>query len=470
MSKNKTRILTYDNSSLEHSARSFDENGYMHVEVSNITKEQVAPYRGDEIPNFKQLGFAPDQIYYGYRPASELSKVETVESLNGIPVLLEHHPDSAAAPAKDFRIGCTGTDAKWDAPYLTNSLHIQDADAIARIKDGSMRELSLGYFYTPIRRDGDFNGEHYDFIMSDITCNHVALVERGRAGHDVLVNDAELEEKKMPEQLSEVNQDDILDNNVNPSPTTEEPQVEDKESALEIFIKKCVDAGLDPEKVKEDLEAVITEAKTAEDEDLAENETPEVDHPDQTEEPAEDEDELAEDAEEALKQCGLDTDDPVILSAFKKGFAEGAKFGEKSEENTPDTDANDDDIVEAEQKDDEEQKDDTEKKIIGEDSARRIANIVKREIEAKYNAIDEVRNSLGRVRVSAFDTAADVYAAALRAEGVNTRGFKKSECKNAYRALMTVKAKRARTSAMDSALKASHSNMSKILSNVKIGD
>lgn len=481
---NKIRVLTYDKASIEDSVRSFDENGYMHVDVSNITKEQVAPYRGDEIPNFRQLGFDPGTIYHGYRPAEELAKPATVESLNGIPVLLEHHPDSAAAPAKDYRVGSTGTDARWDAPYLTNSLHIQDEDAISRIKDGSMRELSLGYFYTPIRQEGEFNGEHYDFIMTDIACNHVALVEKGRAGPDVLVGDSQLKEAdKMDEPIEKAevalaeaaksNMEALVDlHHENPvtgevtddeltSVTEEKPMEEEaKDSALEIFVKKCVEAGLDPEKVKEDLDAVIAEAKTTEDEDLEEETVEEEkvteDEDDETAEDGCDRD-LTEDAEEALKECGLDADDPVIRSAFQKGFAEGTKWGEKVEKKEP-------------EKLDREHESEGEKRALGEDSAKKIARMVKQEIESKYNAIEEVRGSLGKVRVSAFDSAADVYAAALKAEGVNIKGFKKSECRNAYRALMTVQAKRARVSAMDSAAKSSGSNMSKILSNVRVGD
>ena len=140
--------LVFDRAPIE-SVRHIDDNGYLHVDVSNITREQVAPYKGSEIPGFEELGFNADALYYGYRPASELSKPETIRSLNGIPILLNHSPDSAQEPASN-RVGSTGTDAKWEAPYLKNSLHIQYADAISRINDGSMRDLSMGYYYTLI--------------------------------------------------------------------------------------------------------------------------------------------------------------------------------------------------------------------------------------------------------------------------------------------------------------------------------
>lgn len=59
---NKHTII-FDNKS----KRSFDINGFMHMECSNLTKESVDPYYGYEIVNSKALGFEPDKIYFGYR-------------------------------------------------------------------------------------------------------------------------------------------------------------------------------------------------------------------------------------------------------------------------------------------------------------------------------------------------------------------------------------------------------------------
>ena len=38
------------------SARTVDENGYMHVSDCPVTKEQVAPYYGYEIPQGERFG------------------------------------------------------------------------------------------------------------------------------------------------------------------------------------------------------------------------------------------------------------------------------------------------------------------------------------------------------------------------------------------------------------------------------
>ena len=88
--------------------------------------------------------------------------------------------DYADNPAKNTRVGSTGTDGAFHSPFLTNSLHIQDKNAIDRINDGSMRELSLAYRYKPVFTPGETpDGEKYDFVMTDISANHLALVDEG---------------------------------------------------------------------------------------------------------------------------------------------------------------------------------------------------------------------------------------------------------------------------------------------------
>ena len=170
--------------------RHFDENGFLHVAVSHISKETVNPYYGREIPGWEALGLDPERIYHGWRAGAELAA--GAASFNGLPLLLDHYVDSAAAPQKEHRVGSLGTDAAFRAPYLDNSLIVTDAAAIAAIESGAARELSAAYMYDPVFAPGVFNGEAYDFVMTNIRGNHVALVQEGRAGPDVVVADARL--------------------------------------------------------------------------------------------------------------------------------------------------------------------------------------------------------------------------------------------------------------------------------------
>ena len=108
------------------SFRWYDEDGRMHVDRSNLTRVQVAPYRGAEIPEWQERNLDPVKIYYGYRPAEELGSPETIKSVIGIPIQLNHHADTPDAPAMATRVGSTGDHAEFDGTYLSNSLHIQN--------------------------------------------------------------------------------------------------------------------------------------------------------------------------------------------------------------------------------------------------------------------------------------------------------------------------------------------------------
>ena len=169
------------------SNREFDGNGYLRVSDCNITKTQVAPYLAQEIPNWKNFNLERDKIYYVLRPEAELKKA--VESFNNLPLTRKHiEVDVDNVPKEDI-IGSLGDSAVFENGYLKNNIIVYDQKYIDRIENGKQKELSCGYRYTPVRESGEYNGQHYDFVMKDIIGNHVALVKEGRAGHDVMVSD-----------------------------------------------------------------------------------------------------------------------------------------------------------------------------------------------------------------------------------------------------------------------------------------
>ncbi|MDR2819506.1 MAG: DUF2213 domain-containing protein [Desulfovibrio sp.] len=180
--------IAFDRASQRH----FDENGFLHVAMTPISKEAVNDYYGYEIPGWQKLGLDPNRIYKGYRPASELARAAA--TFNGLPLLKEHVKISAEDLKEELRAGNLGTTAKFVAPYLYNALIIQDAESIEGLnpKDGQPAkcELSSSYRYDPVFKPGVFQGQSYDFVMTNIRGNHVALVEEGRAGSDVVVADA----------------------------------------------------------------------------------------------------------------------------------------------------------------------------------------------------------------------------------------------------------------------------------------
>jgi len=175
---------------MDRSARHYDADGRLHVAASNISKAAVNPYYGREIPGAEGLGLNLDRVYHLLRDPDELEKA--APTFNNLPILSRHVPVSATGSdthQPDLVVGSTGTDAAFDGQYLRNSLVIWAGAAIAGIEQEVQRELSSAYRYVADMTPGTYKGLHYDGVMRSIVGNHVALVQQGRAGRDVVVGD-----------------------------------------------------------------------------------------------------------------------------------------------------------------------------------------------------------------------------------------------------------------------------------------
>lgn len=178
-----TATLAFD-----RSERFKDMDGRLHVRVSNLSKATVNPYRGNEIPGWEQLGLDPTQVYQLFRDPVELAKA--APTFNNLPLMSRHVVVSAADPHERHVAGSTGTDAAFNDPYLQNSLVVWRQEDIDDIESLTKCELSCAYRYVAVMEPGTYKGLRYDGKMCNIVGNHVALVEEGRAGPDVMVHDS----------------------------------------------------------------------------------------------------------------------------------------------------------------------------------------------------------------------------------------------------------------------------------------
>lgn len=181
---------------LDESMRSVDEYGHMRVKVSNISKAQIRPYLGREIPGWNEeekkhlLGLDPDETYNMLCPAEELAK--SVPLWNGKPLLWVHEPSDAEDHPVEETIG-SFYDVEFVDPYLRAALTVWRQEGIDFIESEERRQISLGYGYTPEMTPGVFKGEPYHGIMRNLTPNHGTICEEGRAGPDVMVADSIIE-------------------------------------------------------------------------------------------------------------------------------------------------------------------------------------------------------------------------------------------------------------------------------------
>jgi hypothetical protein len=173
------------------SARSVDAQGFLHVEGCNISKAGVNPYWGAEIPDYEKLGLQPDRVYYLFRDPKELEKAAA--TFNNLP-LMDNHIEVSADDMDDKEVhdrvvGSTGTNARFEDPYLINDLVVWTTSAIDGVMSKTQTQLSCAYRYELDMTPGTYMGQKYDGRMHDLQGNHVALVDEGRAGPDVTVKD-----------------------------------------------------------------------------------------------------------------------------------------------------------------------------------------------------------------------------------------------------------------------------------------
>lgn len=469
----KDNNLTFD---AAPSARRIDDNGYLHVSACPISKACINPYYGREIPGAAELGLNPTGIYYGYRDPDELAKA--AETFNGLPLLLEHHFDSADEPQKEHRVGATGTDTAFDAPYLRNTISVQDADAIGKIERGEFKELSCSYRYTPDFTPGEVDGVAYDFIMRDIKGNHVALVPRGRAGSDVAVADS------MPAGLAINNTPKGELKEMAKFRITEPVQRFKQRRAKALHSVLAADADLGIEKSETELGNLLKAIQVVEAQveggysprdvgvDIDENAT--VD---------EITDKLFPGLEAAAKDKirafllslkGTKAEDEAAEAVTKPAakddegkmtFAEGVKYGEEHESEGMKKALGEDDELSEKMKDpafkaafemgvkngekrekadpkriDRDHEREGEEKYLAEDALPSILAAERKKIEASFRernaAAETCQAFLGRkVDPLAYDSADDIYAAALKAEGFNVSEYSPTAYKGMVDAL-----------------------------------
>lgn len=171
---------------LDKPRRSAD--GYMAVHAK-AARAGVYQYLGREVdPEGKT--FAADQVVNVYRPEEEVFDKASLGSFVGKPIT-DNHP-SERVTADNWRRLARGTvmGAARDGEFVGFDLAFLDSDTI-RAVDSGKRELSNGYSCDFSFEDGTApDGTAYQAVQRNIRGNHVALVDKGRAGSTCRIGDA----------------------------------------------------------------------------------------------------------------------------------------------------------------------------------------------------------------------------------------------------------------------------------------
>jgi len=179
-------MLFADRLTLDQPRRTAD--GYLAVRAK-AARVGVQDYLGYEVdPEGKH--FQPNDVVPVYRPESEVFDEASVRSFLMKPITNDHPSVAVTADNwRDYSKGVVGK-ALRDGDHLSFDLVLMDAATIADVESGK-RQLSNGYSCALTFGDGvTEDGTTYRATQRTIRGNHVAVVDRARAGPECRIGDA----------------------------------------------------------------------------------------------------------------------------------------------------------------------------------------------------------------------------------------------------------------------------------------
>ena len=162
-----------DNTTLANTRLTSD--GYL-VGTVSVARTGVQVYHGSEIGGGNGL-------INVYRDESEVFALDSLASFVGKPVTDNHPPVEVKADNwKQFAVGSIGEGVLRDGEHIKVPVTLMDAETIKAVQNGK-REISMGYTAELEWVDGVTpQGEHYQAKQKNIRINHLAIVDKGRAG------------------------------------------------------------------------------------------------------------------------------------------------------------------------------------------------------------------------------------------------------------------------------------------------
>ena len=130
-----------------------------------------------------QLDGDPERIIMVQRYPEDVFDPAALASFEGKDVTAGHPPENVTPENHGMYSKGHVENVRRIGDTTVADLHIKDAALISDIRNGVLREISCGYLcnYVP-DQDG--------YKQTNIRGNHVAVVPKGRAGHDIAIYDA----------------------------------------------------------------------------------------------------------------------------------------------------------------------------------------------------------------------------------------------------------------------------------------
>lgn len=128
----------------------------------------------------------PERVLQVTRRAEDVFDPAAIASFEGKDVTNTHPSEMIVQETQAAYSKGHAENVRRVGDYLVADLYLKDPTLISEVKNGSMRDVSCGY-YCQYEADGA------GYRQTHIRGNHIAIVPRGRAGRDVAIKDSAAE-------------------------------------------------------------------------------------------------------------------------------------------------------------------------------------------------------------------------------------------------------------------------------------
>lgn len=133
----------------------------------------------------RELGLdgEPDRPVTVERRPEDVFDLAAIASFEGKDVTYTHPPEMLAPDNQNAYSKGHAENVRRAGDFLVADLHLKDPTLISEVRNGILREVSCGYLC-------DYTPSAAGYRQTNIRGNHIAIVPRGRAGHDVAIKDS----------------------------------------------------------------------------------------------------------------------------------------------------------------------------------------------------------------------------------------------------------------------------------------
>lgn len=148
-----------------------DENGYLRID-GVVAHVGILEYMDDD-----------GSIIREFVPEETLFDEESLKSLAGAPVTLQHPPEMVTpSNYKEYSQGSVNGMPKRDGDNLVASMLVIGNEALHSVEYDGVSELSPGYSVDLDETPGEWQGQKYDRVQRNRRYNHQAIVDAARGG------------------------------------------------------------------------------------------------------------------------------------------------------------------------------------------------------------------------------------------------------------------------------------------------